>query len=57
MQKDSKIDEELGLEEKRKKILSDVKAGWGDWAGPGAMEVSSKIMNIRNKAMKKVGWK
>jgi len=44
----------LGLEEKRKKILSDVKAGWGDWAGPGAMEVSSKIMNIRNRAMKKV---
>jgi U3 small nucleolar RNA-associated protein 14 len=28
-----------------------VKAGWGDWAGPGAMEVSQKIMKRRDKMM------
>lgn len=30
------IDDELGVDEKKMKILSSVKAGWGDWAGPGA---------------------
>ena len=31
-----------------------MKAGWGDWAGPGATGVSTKILNIRNKLLKKV---
>jgi len=42
----------LGIGDTRKKILADVKAGWGDWAGPGAMEVSPKILAIRNKKLK-----
>ena len=31
-----------------------VKAGWGDWAGPGATGVSAKILNVRNRLLKKV---
>ena len=42
----------MGIGDTRKKILADVKAGWGDWAGPGAMEVSPKILAIRNKKLK-----
>jgi hypothetical protein len=49
---DHAVDDELGIGDTRKKILADVKAGWGDWAGPGAMEVSPKILAIRNKKLK-----
>ena len=31
-----------------------MKAGWGDWAGPGNMLVSNKILNTRNRLMKRV---
>ena len=31
-----------------------VKAGWGDWAGPGAMIVSDKIKKIRDGKLKLV---
>jgi U3 small nucleolar RNA-associated protein 14 len=31
-----------------------VKAGWGDWAGPGASGISPKILGIRNRLLKKV---
>ena len=31
-----------------------VKAGWGDWAGPGNTGVSTKILNTRNRLMQKV---
>jgi U3 small nucleolar RNA-associated protein 14 len=34
--------------------LLTVKAGWGDWAGPGASGVSTKILDIRNRLLKKV---
>jgi U3 small nucleolar RNA-associated protein 14 len=44
--KDDAINDELGINEKRNKILSQVKAGWGDWAGPGASGISPKILGI-----------
>jgi U3 small nucleolar RNA-associated protein 14 len=31
-----------------------VKAGWGDWAGPGEMVVSKKILDKRNKLVMQV---
>jgi U3 small nucleolar RNA-associated protein 14 len=33
-----------------------VKAGWGDWAGPGAggMQISQKTLNKRDKLLTKV---
>lgn len=35
-------------------FIFSVKAGWGDWAGPGGMEVSKKILDKRNKLMMQV---
>ena len=35
-------------------LFTTVKAGWGDWAGPGAAGVSTKILNIRDRLLKKV---
>lgn len=32
--------------------LHAVKAGWGDWAGPGATGVSAKILSIRDRQLK-----
>ena len=29
-----------------------MKAGWGDWAGPGASGVSAKILSIRDRQLK-----
>jgi U3 small nucleolar RNA-associated protein 14 len=31
-----------------------VKAGWGDWAGPGATGISQKTLKTRDRLMKKV---
>jgi U3 small nucleolar RNA-associated protein 14 len=33
-----------------------VKAGWGDWAGPGAggMQISQKVLNKRDRLLTKV---
>lgn len=31
-----------------------MKAGWGDWAGPGGMEVSKKILDKRNRLIMQV---
>ncbi len=42
------IEEELGIDSKKAQIAKDVKAGWGDWAGPGK-EVSQKILSKRDK--------
>eukprot|EP00605_Chrysophyceae_sp_TOSAG23-4_P000545 GSChrysophyteH1.ASY1.ANO1.614.1 assembled CDS len=52
--KDKAVNDELGIDEKKKKIVQDVKAGWGDWAGPGpnGTQVSAKILNKRDKLMK-----
>eukprot|EP01032_Pedospumella_encystans_P020791 gene20791-23615_t len=54
--KKSEIDNELGIDEKKMKILSDVKAGWGDWAGPGAggMAISKKTLDKRDRLLTKV---
>jgi len=53
--KDAKISEELGVDKKRKAISQDVKAGWGDWAGPGENNmISQKILNVRDRKMKMV---
>ena len=48
------IDEELGIDAKKAKIVQDVKAGWGDWAGPGpnGNQISSKILKKRDRLMK-----
>lgn len=35
-------------------MLRVVKAGWGDWAGPGQMEVSPKILAKRDQRMMQV---
>jgi U3 small nucleolar RNA-associated protein 14 len=40
------IDQELGVDEKKMQILSQVKAGWGDWAGPGNNGVSKKTLAL-----------
>eukprot|EP01034_Spumella_vulgaris_P021398 gene21398-27428_t len=53
--KDREIDAEMGVDEKRNNILNTVKAGWGDWAGPGASEmVSQKIQDKRQKLLTQV---
>ena len=53
--KDAKISEELGVDKKRTQIAADVKAGWGDWAGPGQDNmVSQKILDVRDRKMKGV---
>jgi len=54
--KTREIDEELGLGAKKMKVLSDVKAGWGDWAGPGAggMQISQRTLNKRDKLLTKI---
>jgi U3 small nucleolar RNA-associated protein 14 len=31
-----------------------VKAGWGDWAGPGQMVVSTKIQRIRDRKLEEI---
>lgn len=31
-----------------------VKSGWGDWAGPGGMEISPKILNKRDQLLIKI---
>lgn len=46
------IDAELGIDEKKKKILSQVKSGWGDWAGPGNTGISDKILKKRDRLLK-----
>ena len=48
------VDDELGIDAKKRKIVQDVKAGWGDWAGPGPNggQVSAKILGKRDKLMK-----
>lgn len=40
--KDAAIDDEVGIVDKKAKILKDVKAGWGDWAVPGGEAGASK---------------
>lgn len=52
--KAQQVDDELGIKAKQMAVLKNVKAGWGDWAGPGAMEVSPRILAIRDRAMLKV---
>ena len=49
--KEKQVDSELGIDAKKKKIMADVKAGWGDWAGPGqgAGFVSAKITKKRDR--------
>ena len=44
--KNKAIDDELGLEEKRGKIVSEVKTGWGDWAGPGEVGISAGTQTL-----------
>ncbi len=52
--KEKSVRDELGFDDKRKKVVQDVKAGWGDWAGPGEMMVSDKIKRIRDFKIKKI---
>lgn len=52
--KNKSIGDELGFAGKRKDVLSQVKAGWGDWAGPGSMMVSAKIQRMRDSKLKKI---
>jgi len=49
--KAKQVDSELGIDAKKKKIMADVKAGWGDWAGPdqGVGFVSAKITKKRDR--------
>lgn len=50
--KNKEIDNELGIDQKKMKILSQVKAGWGDWAGPGAAGVGPKTLLKRDRLVK-----
>eukprot|EP00981_Chlorochromonas_danica_P015793 scaffold14461_cov250-Ochromonas_danica.AAC.3 len=54
--KQQQIDDELGLKQKQLQIEKDLKAGWGDWAGPGAggMQISPRLLQKREKAILKV---
>jgi U3 small nucleolar RNA-associated protein 14 len=54
LQKDQEISRELGLNDKKMKVAKDVKAGWGDWAGPGAMMISDKIQAKRDKLLMQI---
>lgn len=49
------VDDELGVDEKKMKIMQDVKAGWGDWAGPGndGMAISKSTLAKRDRLMKR----
>ena len=49
--KKQQIDDELGIDAKQRDIIDKVKAGWGDWAGPGNGGVSKKILNNREKLL------
>ena len=53
--KEQLISDELGFDDKRKDVIKNVKAGWGDWAAPGSNFVSKKIQNIRDRQLKKIG--
>ena len=46
--KEKQVHAELGIDDEKMKILKDVKAGWGDWAGPGK-EISQKIQSKRDR--------
>ena len=46
------VDAELGIDDRKLQIVKDVKAGWGDWAGPGASMVSDKILKTRDRLMR-----
>jgi U3 small nucleolar RNA-associated protein 14 len=48
------VDDELGISEKKLQVVKDVKAGWGDWCGPGKMEISQKILKKRNDLLQKI---
>eukprot|EP01035_Chromulina_nebulosa_P018098 gene18098-23749_t len=44
--KNQSIDDELGFNDQRKQVLSKVKAGWGDWAGPGNIEEYERSLQM-----------
>jgi len=52
--KKQQIDDELGIDAKQREIIDKVKAGWGDWAGPGNGGVSKKILQNREKLLNKM---
>ena len=58
--KNAAIEEELGIDAKKLKVIKDVKAGWGDWAGPGAggtTVVSTKILRQRDRLVAQIDAK
>jgi U3 small nucleolar RNA-associated protein 14 len=45
----------LGIDKMKAKVVADVKAGWGDWAVPGApMGVSNKTLQKRDRQLGKL---
>ena len=52
--KDDFINKEIGTDEKSKKELSNLKKGWGDWAGPGENGTSQNFLKKREKILKRM---
>jgi U3 small nucleolar RNA-associated protein 14 len=52
--KKNAIEQELGLDEKKIQILSQVKVGWGDWAGPGNNGISKRTIAKRDILLKQI---
>ena len=50
--KERMVDEELDIAGQKRKIESADKAGWGDWAGPGKVGVSERVVKKRKRLLK-----
>ena len=50
--KEKMVDEELDIVGKKRQIESADKAGWGDWAGPGKVGVSQRVVKKRKHLLK-----
>jgi len=50
--KEKAVDEELNIVDKKRKILSEDKAGWGAWAGPGQTGISQRVVQKRKRLLK-----
>mmetsp|Transcript_20502 Transcript_20502/g.22271 ORF Transcript_20502/g.22271 Transcript_20502/m.22271 type:complete len:332 (-) Transcript_20502:534-1529(-) len=52
--KEDAYDHEFGVEAKKLAVIKDVKAGWGDWAGPGSQAVSQRTLKRRDLALRQL---
>ncbi|CAE7661464.1 UTP14, partial [Symbiodinium microadriaticum] len=55
--KEKAVDDELNISDKKRKIMTEDKAGWGDWAGPGLLGVSASVVEKRRRLLKNLDEK